>query len=318
MNRNFKLSSFFVVTSTLLFIFYFILFSNKSFSQSNSQSNLEKLNLPFSVNFSEKEQKFLNSLSPTDLEKLIKIIKLIAETNMANSKVNSFFNSNPTTQGLPGSTNSGTNGQSPTTYSNNPTPQTPYYNQSTGQYQSAPVSNSGQTSAQPQSPLSPFQQQTQQPPTPLNALLQGINQGMSDKSTSNVTCNPRNGTDAENRALFAASGIKHRVSSGFHDLPIDTALMLKELESDCNCKILVTSASRKFNQTSSNSEHGPGKRVVDLAYEPAITNYLKSKAGNGCRFTLKGIKFIDEKVCPTAAATGPHWHLNGNNWQCKK
>lgn len=63
---------FFVISSLTFFI-------NSTFSETNSQTNLEKLNLPFSVNFSEKEKKFINSLSQSDLEKLIRVIKLIIE-----------------------------------------------------------------------------------------------------------------------------------------------------------------------------------------------------------------------------------------------
>lgn len=44
-------------------------------------TNLDKLNLVFPVNFSEKEKRFIDSLSETDLEKLIRVIKLIAERN---------------------------------------------------------------------------------------------------------------------------------------------------------------------------------------------------------------------------------------------
>lgn len=60
-------------------ISFFVLFTYTSFSQTVVQTNLEKLGLSFPVNFTEKEKKFISSLSQTDLEKLVRVIKLIIE-----------------------------------------------------------------------------------------------------------------------------------------------------------------------------------------------------------------------------------------------
>lgn len=66
--------------STILLRFGLLLlfiFSSTQFSHAQERTNLEKLILPFPVNFTQKEIKSLNSLSPADLEKLNKVIELI-------------------------------------------------------------------------------------------------------------------------------------------------------------------------------------------------------------------------------------------------
>lgn len=118
--------------------------------------------------------KFINSLTQTDLEKLIRVIKLIVERNKTSQQ-------SVQTQNLTGTT--------PVTYSNSPTTQTPHYNPQTGQYQSKPATNGNNSSfgspGEQQNPYAnnlPFTGQTQstqnQPSTPLGALLKGINQGI--------------------------------------------------------------------------------------------------------------------------------------------
>lgn len=196
MKTTFKFLVWIILVIALFFISLVFLFTHTGFSQaSNLTSNLEKLQLTFPVDFTEKEKKFINSLSQTDLEKLIRVIKLIAERNIQNannSKINQFF-ANPT---------SGT--QKPTTYSNNPSPQTPYYNPQTGQYQSAPISGGGSSgnpginnnvsggqpnpysnnlpfSGQPTSAQPGLQPQLPQPLSPAAALVQGLNQGLNQQ-----------------------------------------------------------------------------------------------------------------------------------------
>lgn len=167
----------FIFLFSAFFIFNFVLF-NISFAQISNQS---KLNLPFSVNFTASELRILDSLSQSDLEKLIRIVKLIIERN----------------------TNNQVQDLSVPTYSNSQTAQTPYYNSSTGQYQSTPVSSNNSLqnsqsnnpysnnlpfSGQQQSPFSPTPFTTPQvPDTALGAIARGINTGLAD-NTPNGTC----------------------------------------------------------------------------------------------------------------------------------
>lgn len=174
------------MSKQILYLFFVILVLTTFFSFSfvhaqtnNSTKNLEKLELTFPVNFTEKEKKFINTLPSTDLEKLIKVIKLIVEKNkqasQQNSKIEQFF--------------SGQN--QPTTYSNNPSPQTPYFNPSTGQYQSSPSSPSSpssgpinNSSSPQQGPVGPQQQ------TPLQSMLQPLAQQLQQPPLTRTTFDP--------------------------------------------------------------------------------------------------------------------------------
>jgi hypothetical protein len=120
-------------------IFLFsIIVSSSVYTVFSLGSNLEKIQSNINVEFSEKEKKFLNSLSSTDLEKLKKIIQLITQqkntARNSNSPISSFFNNTNTSQ-------------KPTTYSNSPSPTTPYYNPNLGQYQSTPFNGSPSSSS---------------------------------------------------------------------------------------------------------------------------------------------------------------------------
>jgi uncharacterized protein YcbK (DUF882 family) len=102
-------------------LFLIFLFSIGSVS---AQSALE---FPYKINFTASELKLLNSLGADTIKKLIQIAKLAqASSTKATTTVNS---STVAPQQL---------------YSNTYTPTTPYYNPSTGQYQSSPVTQNQQ------------------------------------------------------------------------------------------------------------------------------------------------------------------------------
>lgn len=312
----FKFLIWVILVIALLFISLVFLFTYTGFSQaSNSTSNLEKLQLTFPVNFSEKEKKFINSLTQTDLEKLIRVIKLIIERNAAsanninNSKVNSFFSSQQ-----PGSS------QQPTTYSNNPSPQTPHYNQETGQYQSTPPTNNN-VSGGSQNPFlpqqsSPFQQQATQPLSPAAALVQGLNQGLGKGVSNEANCNGQdssgNGTDAEIRMLAKASGIGIGSVSTLEGLPKKTILALKQIKTECSCDVTITGGT----STTQHKTHGPGKAIVDIRSRdnPALRAYIKSGR------LPKGVTYLDETETGIQSSywTAPHWHIVANNYACSK
>lgn len=324
----FKFLVWVILVIALLFISLVFLFTYTGFSQaSNSTSNLEKLQLTFPVGFSEKEKKFINSLTQTDLEKLIRVIKLIVERNTAsasntnNSKINSFFSSQ---QSSPR--------QQPTTYSNNPSPQTPHYNQETGQYQSTtpssgsgsgssigqqnPYSNNLPFSGQPTPPASPLQQQSTLPQTPLGALMQGLSQGLEKGVSNEANCNGQdsngNGTDAEIRMLAKASGIGIGSVSTLEGLPKKTILALKQIKTECSCDVTITGGT----STTQHKTHGPGKAIVDIRSRdnPALRAYIKSGR------LPKGVTYLDETETGIQSSywTAPHWHIVANNYACSK
>lgn len=129
--KSFKIS----IILILIFSITFLFFINTSFSQTGS-SNLEKLNLPFKVDFSTAELQLLNSLTQVELEKLIRLVKLVLEDRNKRSQAqfqdltrNQNFNSNTgqfqsnspqsnnSSSGFSGGSNFQGNSQNP--YSNN-------------------------------------------------------------------------------------------------------------------------------------------------------------------------------------------------------
>lgn len=109
--------------------------------------------------------------------------------------------------------------------------------------------------------------------------------------------------------------------SSFEGSPKDTALFLSMLEYDCGCKITVTSAVRKGR--AERTAHGPKSRSFDIGYSAEFGKFVKSKGKviTKCWYLYKGIKFYDEGgtsigACQSAGWDGPHWHVEGINWDC--
>ena len=137
------------------------------------------------------------------------------------------------------------------------------------------------------------------------------------KDTTKDCGGGKESSDAEFKQMLKSAGIKAHGSATFGGILTDSLLMLKELETDCKCKIFVTSSVRAG--MSRGGMHGPGTRYFDLGFTPEFSNFIKSKGSGGpCWYTYKGIKMLDEKLCPSKNATGPHWHINGKGWECKK
>ena len=157
--RKYFLKFFGIVFFLSLFLFNF------SFSLTNEEF-LAKL--PYNVNFTEAELKLLKTLSPTDLEKIIKIATLVKQQSLDKSKI--LNNQKLAEQARLNAQNNGNNlndpnnpnnpnnpanaqqkpslldtlfGKQPTATSPFQTPQTPFYNPATGQFQDTPASNGG-------------------------------------------------------------------------------------------------------------------------------------------------------------------------------
>jgi hypothetical protein len=167
------------------FVFIISFFTISYFNVNFAFAQNEEL-LPVKVELTEKEKKVLNSLSPEQFQKLIKTIELIIA-----SRKNLQIKTNP--QSTPQFSSLTTQNPSiqtqPTIYGNSPSKQTPFFNPSTGNYQSTPPpSSSGANNFTPQT--NPFLQQstgqtsgvfgtTQEPSqTTLGALAQGVTRGI--------------------------------------------------------------------------------------------------------------------------------------------
>ena len=318
-----------IVSAFFFFTFVFLFFTYTSFSQETStQSNLEKLQITFPVNFTEKEKKFINSLPQTDLEKLIRAIKLIVDRNKVAQQSGQ-------TQDLRGSA---------TTYSNNPSPQTPYYNPSTKQYQSAPASSGGGSSGSGQSGSPgasnnnlPFSgqptngQQLPQPQSPAAALMQGLNQGLNPSSAPSTRqgspskCAGPNMKHWDAIKALNADGIQTpNTKTSFDGLPSGTITWLAGLKKKCNCNLSVNSATRSFGSTASARPNGHyvGNMVVDLSPDPGLNSFIlkNGRPGGGragCSYTINGVVYESEiGSCVIGATQEQHWHVDARNWDC--
>lgn len=248
------------------FVFLVLMF----FTFWNFTTAQNALNLPFNVNFSEKEIRLLNSLSPADLEKLIRVIKLVIEKARNGQTLN--------TQNLTGyqTPTSSTNPEQPTIYSNSPSPQTPHYNPSTGQYQSTPQPTSLPQSS-PLAGMLPFaqSQQPQVPSTPLGALATGVNQGLQqpmpfDASKAKGCPDTIPAVCEDNLGVTVTGGCSEKV---LRSPPVQPKLA-HDLK--CVCAILgrkIVSASVYRNQSQQkcanpavqNSQHTAGT-AIDFSY----------------------------------------------------
>jgi hypothetical protein len=121
--------------------------------------------------------------------------------------------------------------------------------------------------------------------------------------------------DGAFKQAVKASGIKIRAGNYGGELA-DSPLMLKQLKDECKCDVELTSGVRRPSGT-----HGRGGRWFDMAPTASLSNFITSKgepSGN-CRYKWKGISFLDERNCYfSAERTGPHWHVDGRNWECGK
>jgi hypothetical protein len=109
--------------------------------------------------------------------------------------------------------------------------------------------------------------------------------------------------------------IKVTGASSFQGELKDGVLMLKMLMRDCNCTFTINSGTRAGRGRG--QDHGPGTRSFDLSASQGLTNFIRSKGSGGpCWYNYKGIQFLDEIKCPSAGATGPHWHVRGGGWKC--
>ena len=255
MKRNYIFPVFFV---TVIIYGAVFLFTHTTLAQTNTQTNLEKLQLTFPVNFTDKEKKFINSLSQTDLEKLIRVIKLIVEKNKAAQQ-------STRTQSLASTT---------TYYSNSPSPQTPHYNSSTGQYQSTPASGGGSNgssnlSGSQQNPYSnnlPFsgQPQSAAPSTPLGAFAQGLNQGMTQVEDEQLKkLFPDGGKGGKCEDFGAVNRMGGQSYGGIAALSAKLKFDLSRLCQLTGKRIVVTSGRR-----STGSGYHPQGAAIDTAMEP--------------------------------------------------
>lgn len=280
-------------------------------SASTSTTNLSKLNLPFNLELSEKEKKYINSLSKEEFARFKKVIEMVLEKKLDSLIKNSGF-------GNMGRSTTTT----PTTYSNTPSPQTPYYNPQTGQYQSTPPTPGG-SGGSPSSPASSISSSPMSgsPSSGSSGSESSPGNGNFSGGGSPSKCAGKNMSHQEAIQKLNSAGISTpNTRTSFEGLPEGTVLMARKIKEECKCNIVITSATRKWGSSAKARPEGhhPGNMVVDFAYnDPRLNSYIRAKGGNSCRPAFKGIRFIDEGKCPIAGVSqGAHWHVDARNWDC--
>jgi hypothetical protein len=148
-----------------------------------STTSAQQVNFPYKINFTESELKLINSLDPLTKQKLLKVAEL---TYQKSTSVNAAPTTNTTA----------------TTYSNTYSTTTPYYNPSTGQYQSSPAPQTQQ--ANPYLGNNPYQnspyeryyaQNQQQYP---NSPTGGYDNNFQPLDTKNLGDLPKLGSGGQN------------------------------------------------------------------------------------------------------------------------
>lgn len=128
-------------------------------------------------------------------------------------------------------------------------------------------------------------------------------------------------TDAEARAALSAAGIGVKENNtSLEKIPKAAIDNLIAIKNECSCTVFVTGGT----ETAGHASHGPGKPIVDLRQDPALGNFLYSKAGGSGNATItKSPGFGISKMCVTREwekltyncgnyrepSKSPHYHL---------
>lgn len=215
------ISSFFILFVINLFSFTFS-FALATTTGAGYQVNIGKgvLTFPYKIDFTQSEINFLKTLDDETLQKIVQISVQVYKKNQdaiaaANASSTSATNTNNSAitysntystqtpyynsqtrqyQSKPVTNTTQNTAQNSTPYyppagqptvtSNTPSSQTPYYNSQTGQYQNTPPNSSSGNPYLDNPTANPYlQNQQQQNQSQISSLLQGVSQGLTQRST---------------------------------------------------------------------------------------------------------------------------------------
>lgn len=202
-------------------------------------ANAQEINFPYKINFTESEIKLINTLDPLTKQKLLKIAELTYQKSI---NVNTAA-----------TTNTGA-----TTYSNTYSTTTPYYNPSTGQYQSSPVPQTQQTNPYlgnnpyQNSPFEKYYAQNQQQYP--NSPTGGYDNNFQPLDTKNLGDLPKLGSGGQN--CTNNYGVDGNLNGTSPRVKFDTNRICVAF----GRRIKVVSAKRD-QPCSSGSQHGCGTAV---------------------------------------------------------